>query len=77
MRDGLAAGVCRSTLKLARRDLGAAKTPVPRPVRRRRPRPGDAGALWVWALPGQDPAAAAPGHLRAGGRPRGGGGGAG
>ena len=76
MRDGLAAGVCRSTLKLARRDLGLRKH------RFHDPSGVDArgratGALWVWALPGQDPAAAAPGHLRAGGRPRGGGGGAG
>ena len=76
MRDGLAAGVCRSTLKLARRDLGLRKhrfhDPAGVDARGRA-----TGALWIWALPGQDPAAAAPGHLRAGGRPRGGGGGAG
>ena len=64
MRDGLAAGICRSTLKLARRDLGLRKH------RFRDPDGVDArgratGALWVWALPGQDPAAAVPGHLRA------------
>ena len=66
MRDGLAAGICRSTLKLARRDLGLRKH------RFRDPDGVDArgratGALWVWALPGQDPAAAVPGHLRGAG----------
>ncbi|MFH5802983.1 AAA family ATPase [Alienimonas sp. DA493] len=60
MRDGLAAGIGRSTLKLARRDLGLGKH------RFHGPR-GDAsdptqratGAYWVWALPGQDPRDAA------------------
>ncbi|NNJ27666.1 AAA family ATPase [Alienimonas chondri] len=60
MRDGLAAGIGRSTLKLARRDLGLAKHRFHGPRGDASdPAARAAGAYWVWALPGQDPGDAA------------------
>ncbi|MEM9701561.1 MAG: AAA family ATPase, partial [Planctomycetota bacterium] len=56
MRDGLAAGIGRSTLKLARRDLGLAKHRFHGPRGEASdPTARATGAFWVWALPGQDP----------------------